>query len=218
MKRTLKVRSAAILVAFALSACATPEPVRDLANKTAANVTQVGSHLKALSATSESVARARARNVARLKATVREVRKRHTLDIALIKISGDTESITRVGEIMAWMTEARAAARGMTVAEFEEAPKEDAVDPVSADVKTVMVSLESLDSKTTALGQFGKTLAALSNRDDLKARAKFLIGYVQEVRAEVDNKREPAAAAAEAAKTTAAGAASGAATEAAAKK
>ena len=203
MNPILRRCSAVVLAALALSACATPEPVRDLASKTAANVTQVGGHLKALGDTAESIARARARNVARLKATVGEVRSRHSLDIALIKKTGDAASLTKKNDILAWMTEARAAARGMTVEEFEKAQEEGAVDPVSAEVRKVMDSLESLDPKTQTLDQVGKTLAALSQKDDVKARARFLVGYVKEVRAGVDEKQKAAAEAAMAAKSTA---------------
>lgn len=203
MTQTLRNRSAVVLTTLALVACGTPEPVRDLATKTAANVTQVGTHLKTLGAAAEGVASARARNVARLKAEVREVRKRHTLDIALIKKTGDAQSLTLKREIIEWMTEARAAARGMTVEEFNAAPKKGSVDLVSADIKAVMDSLKSLDPKTKALGQVGKVLAALATEDDIKARAKFLFGYVKEVRAEIDKKEKAAAAAAKEAKSKA---------------
>ncbi len=203
MNQILKTSTTLVLATFALAACGTPGPVRDLASRTAANVSQVSTHLKALSASTKGVASARARNVARLKATVREVRRRHTLDIALTKKAGDGGSLALKDEIVAWMTEARAAARGMTVAEFKKAPKVGSVDRVSDDIKEVMDSLESLDPKTKALVQVAKTLAALSKKDDLKARAKFLIGYVKEIRAEMDEKEKAADAAAKSAKSTA---------------
>ena len=203
MNQILKTCSTLFIATIALTACGTPGPVRDLASRTAANVSQVGTHLKTLSATTNGVAAARARNVARLKATVREVRRRHTLDIALTKKTGDSDSLTFKAELVEWMTEARAAARGMTVAEFKKAPKVGSVDLVSDDIKAVMDSLESLDPKTKALVQVAKTLAALSKKDDVKARARFLIGYVKEVRAAIDEREKAAAAAAKASKSTA---------------
>ena len=133
------------------------------------------------------------------------------LDIALTKKSGDTASLARKTELLDWMTEARAAARGMTVEEFKKAPKEGSVDLVSADIDAVMKSLQSLKPKIDALTQVGSTLAALSKKDDIKARATFLVGYVKQVRAEIDKKEKAAAAAAAAAKATAGGAAAAAA-------
>ena len=195
------IAALAAVLAAALSACSTPEPVRDLATRTAANVTQVGSHLQNLDTASDNVAEARATNVARLKDTVREVRGRHSLDIALIKKSGDASSLTLKNEIADWIIEARAAAHGMTVKEFEAQQEREAIDPFAADIKAIMDSLENLDTKSAELREVGKLLAELSKEDDLEARVHFLAAYVKEVRREVEEKQVAAEAAAATAKS-----------------
>lgn len=198
--RARKVVLAAMVTAV-LSACGTPQPVRDLATRTAANVTQVGSHLKSLDTASDNVAEARAANVARLKDTVRDVRGRHSLDIALIKKSGDASSLTLKNDIADWLIEARAAAHGMTVQEFRAQEEGEAIDPFAADIKAIMDSLENLDTKSAELREVGKMLAALSKEDDLEARVSFLAAYVKEVRREVEEKQAAAEESAAAAKS-----------------
>jgi hypothetical protein len=197
-----------VFATFGLNACGTPASVNDLATRTAANVSQVGTHLQNLSRTAEWIATARARNIANLKATVREVEKRHTLDIALIEQTGDRGLLTEKDRLAEWMTKARAAARGMTVAEFKNAPKSGSINQFSDDIKEVTNSLESLDAKTAALNQVAKKLAALSKKDDTEARARYLISYVKEIRTSIEEKREVAATAAEASKSAAETAAS----------
>ncbi len=203
MRGSARKLTASIVLAVTLGACGTPEPVRELATRTAANTSQVGSQLKKLDAASENVALARATNVARLKDTVRDVRGRHTLDIALTKKSGDSRSLAQKDEIAQWIVEARAAAHGMTVQEFKARQGREPVDPFSADIEAIMAGLETLDTKATELSEVSKTLAELSKEDDLKARTQFLIEYVKTVRKEVEEKEAAAAKSAEAAKSTA---------------
>jgi len=186
-------------VAVGLAACETPEPVRKLASRTAANVSQVSTHLETLKTASNSVATARVRNAAQLKSSVNDVRKRHTLDIALIKKAGDTKGLQLKKDIEEWMLEARAIARGMTLDEFKKAPDARRVDLVGAELERVTAELESFDTKKKALNDVAKTLAALSKKDDPKARIRFLIGYVKEVRDEVKEKQDEAKKAAESA-------------------
>ncbi len=45
MNQILKTSTTLVLATFALAACGTPGPVRDLASRTAANVSQVSTHL-----------------------------------------------------------------------------------------------------------------------------------------------------------------------------
>jgi hypothetical protein len=192
----------AAAVSLAVAACGTPEPVRDLATRTAANAGQVGNQLRDLNATSQSVADARATNLAQLKSTVRDVRGRHSLDIALIRQTGDANSLSLKDNIAKWIVEARAAAHNMTVSEFEAWQKTVPVDAFSADVKAIMNNLANLDTKAKELREVGKVLAELSKEDDPQARVQFLVAYVKEVRKEVDAKQAAAEAAARAAKST----------------
>lgn len=193
----------AAMLALGLAACGTPEPVRELASRTAANTAQVGNQLNNLNAASQTVAEARATNVARLKSTVREVRERHSLDLALTKKSGDSSSISVKNELETWILEARAAAHAMTVDEFKAWQRTAPVDSFSADVKAIMDSLATLDTKSEQLKEVGKMLADLSEEDDLKARVQFLVAYVKEVHKEVEEKQAAAEEAAKKAKSAA---------------
>jgi hypothetical protein len=202
MRPALSCAVLASVIALSLSACSTPKPVRDLATRTAANSAQVAAQLKNLNTASENVAHARATNVALLMKTVRDIRERHSLDIALTKKSGDGSNLKLKEEIAAWIVEARAAAHAMTVEEFKAWQAKAPVDSFSADIKTILSSLESLDTKSQELTEVGKVLAELSKEEDLKARAQFLVGYAKQVYAEVEEKRKVAEESADAAKST----------------
>lgn len=195
------------VVAVGLCACGTPEAVRELATKTAANVSLVGSSLDNVGSSAVEVAAARARNVARLKETIREVRGRHSLDIVLANTTGDAKAVASKDKIRAWMVEARSAARGMTVEEFKKAGENEAVDQYSADVEAIMAELETLDTKVKALQRVSKTLAKLSKKEDVAQQIKFLVKYAKTVRKELDEKEEAADKSAGSAKSKADGAA-----------
>jgi len=185
-------------VVLTLSACSTPQPVLELAEKTAINVSIVNSHLKNLAADNNNLSLARSQNIAHLKEAVREIQKRHALDMALTEKT-DPQSITKKQELATWLTQIRAAARNMTVQQFDNRSETQDVDPFSADVQDIMGSLQSYKPDSEKLAKTAEILATLSKEDSVSGRLKFMQAYIKEVKADIDkNKKDANQASAEA--------------------
>ena len=160
-----------------VTACGTPEEVKDLAGKTAANTAFVGTALRELSQNSRAVAELRAASIARLKAATIEVRSRVELHRALNNESGNSAVDSRVQQLNKWSA---------------------AVDKIFAagevDEKTlatgILATRTEHEDRSKALVKIAKILAELAKEDSFKDRAKFFSTYVRTVSKEVKTKRE----------------------------
>jgi hypothetical protein len=170
-------RSAIIGFCLVVTACGTPEEVKDLAGKTAANTAFVGTALRELSQNSRAVAELRAASIARLKAATIEVRSRVELHRALNNESGNSAVDSRVQQLNKWSA---------------------AVDKIFAagevDEKTlatgILATRTEHEDRSKALVKIAKILAELAKEDSFKDRAKFFSTYVRTVAKEVKTKRE----------------------------
>ena len=162
-----------LIVFLALGACATPEPVLDLAEKTAANTAFVSVTLQGIAKQSRRIAELRAANIARLHAVNADLRSRHNLDVALTEKSGDSAASSLVSEIEAWSKK---------VAEIQAA----AVVDESKFVQEVLASRAELEARSKELAAVGKLLADLAKKESFKDRVKFLKGFVRDVAKEVE--------------------------------
>jgi hypothetical protein len=159
---------AAALVALALAACSTPETVRDLAEKTAANTAFVSRQLTDLSADNLHIAELRARNIARLNQANRQVQARHAFDLLLIEKTESSAILSTQKDLQAWNDKVQDV---LTVA----------ADAEEKEVKILLAAQTRMDDKSTELNAVAKALARLAEEDDLKTRAAFIAGYVKEV-------------------------------------
>lgn len=187
--RRIAVTALGAIIGIALVGCSTPERVRDLAEKTAANTSSVAIQLNELASDYRKIAELRARNVARLNARNREVRGRYDLDLALITEAGDSASTTRQRDLETWIKKVEGFFKSAADAEDQE-------------VKALLAAQTKLDTKSKELLKVAKALAKLAKEDDLKTRAAFLAGYIKEVAKEAKQKREASKKAATAAAKT----------------
>ena len=89
------------LTAVGLAGCGTPEPVRELSEKTAANVIFVSEQLKQLERESREVAALRAANIARLHRVNEEFRAEYDFDRTLSEKVGDIDVLPVVSSEIA---------------------------------------------------------------------------------------------------------------------
>lgn len=155
-----------------LAACSTPAPVREMSEKTAANVTFVSVQLKQLEHESREVAALRAANIARLHRVNEEFRAEYEFDKALTEKSGDRNSLQ---ELEAWSNRVKQFHKDLDKIEQEK----------QLQIEALRVGLAD---RATELAAVAENLAALAEDDSLKDRAIFLAGYFSEVRDAVDTR------------------------------
>jgi hypothetical protein len=165
----------ALLALAALSACATSRPPQDLAERTAANVGVIGSHLKRLSQDSSDLADLRATNVATLHAANAKRRAAYNYDLALTRKSGGDANLDLIPQLEAWSKEVDAVFKAADNAEKERK-------------EAILGTQTSLDTRSEALAQIAEALAALAKSDSVADRARFLAGYAGQLRKEIDDR------------------------------
>jgi hypothetical protein len=165
----------ALFCVAALSACATSQAPQQLAERTAANVGVIGSHLKRLAQDSGDLADLRATNVATLHAANAKRRAAYNYDLALTKKSGGQANLDLIPQLEAWGKEVDAVFKAADNAEKE---RKDAV----------LGTQTSLDTKSEALAPIAEALAALAKDDNVADRAQFLAGYAGQLRKEIDDR------------------------------
>lgn len=160
-----------------VSACSTEQPVRLLAEKTAANAGVISAHLHTLSLESSKLANLRAANIARLHAANTRLRASYNYDIALTKRSGGSEHLALIEQLEQWGKEIDAIFR---VAENAEKDRKAAV----------LATQTKLDTKSEALSRIAQTLATLAQEESHADRAKFLARYAKDLTEEMKTQLE----------------------------
>jgi hypothetical protein len=157
-----------------LSACSTQQPVRELAEKTAANAGVISAHLNTLSLASSNLADLRAANIARLHAANTQLRASYNYDIALTKRSGREAKahLDLIAELQAWGKEIDDIFRTAENAEKERKA-------------AVLATQTKLDTQSESLTRIAQALATLAREETSAERATFLAGYAKELADEI---------------------------------
>ena len=161
------------LLAGLLAACTTPSAVRNLADKTAANVGTIGAHLQQLGQNSEEIATLRADNISRLHAVNTEIRTRFEYDVELTKKASGEGFQRLITQIKDW---------GNKVKEIFAKAK----DAEAARKQAILVTQSKLGDKSKALAEVAQALAALAQEDKPADRLRFLKGYAKDLKKELD--------------------------------
>jgi len=172
-------RSGRTLVAGAMTllsvaACGTPEPVRETAEKTAANVIFVSAQLKQLERESREVAALRAANIARLHRVNEEFRAAYNFDRALSEKVGDSNKLS---ELKSWSEKVEQFHKDLE--EIEQKKRQQ-----------IEAARTKLADRSKELALVAEKLAVLAEEDSFKDRAKFLAGFIKDVGKEVDARLE----------------------------
>lgn len=176
-----------VVLAGLLTACGTPQQVRDLADRTAANVGTISAHLQQLGQNSEEIAVLRADNISRLHAINTEMQARYEYDIELTRKAGREGNLALIDQIKAWRNKVKeifAKAKGAEAQHKE----------------TVLATQTTLDNKSKSLAEVAQALAALAKEDRPADRVRFLTGYARDLKNELDKALEADDASAKAAK------------------
>ncbi len=160
-----------------LAACSTPSDVRNLADKTAANVGIISTQLQRLERNSRGIAEFRAANIAQLHAANTELRARYKYYVELTKKASGEGFLGLIRQIKEW---------GDKVKEiFAKAEKAEAA------LKTQILATQTeLDTKSKALAEIAQALATLAKEDKLSDRVRFLKGYAKDLKKELDTALE----------------------------
>ncbi len=161
-------------VAFSITACTTPEPVREMAEKTAVNVIFVSEQLKQLERESRNISALRAANIARLHRVNVEFRAEYDFDKALIAKVGGRNNLS---ELESWSKKVKTFHSDLDEIEQEK----------QQEIEANRIKLADRSKELAAVAEM---LAALSEEESFKDRAKFLAGFFKEVSAEVQSKLE----------------------------
>lgn len=162
-----------ILMVGPLAGCATPIEVRELADKTAANVGTISVHLRRLAQNSREVAELRAANISRLHAANANLRARYEYDVVLTKKAGGQQNLDLIQQIEDWKRK---------VEEIFEKAKGAEADRK----KEILETQTELDVKSKALAEIAQALAAMAKEDKPADRVRFLRGYAKDLKTELD--------------------------------
>jgi hypothetical protein len=174
MSKPFAVFSSFVLV---LSACATEQPVRNLAERTAANAGVISAQLKRLNQESSEVAELRATNIATLHAANAQLRANYNYDMALTKRSGGQSNLNLINLLETWGKEIDEIFK---VAENAEKERKAAI----------LSTQRALDPKSESLAQVAQALATLAKEESSEDRARFLAGYARQLDAETKTQLE----------------------------
>jgi hypothetical protein len=162
-----------LVLAGLLAACATPPEVRELADKTAANVGTISAHLRRLDQNSREIAEFRADNIAQLHAANTELRAQYEYDVELTKEASGAGFLALIDKIKAWAEKVEAI--------FAKGQNSDA-----ALKARILDTQMKLDAKSKALAEIAQSLATLAKEDKVSDRVRFLKGYAQDLKKELD--------------------------------
>ena len=156
-----------------LSACATPQPVRNLAERTATNAGVLSAQLNRLAQESGQLAELRAANIARLHAANTALRVSYNYDLALTKKSGAQTNLDLIPQLEAWLKEVDGIFKASDDAEKERKA-------------AILATQTKLDTKSAGLGEIAQALATLAKEESVPQRASFLAGFAKELKEEID--------------------------------
>jgi hypothetical protein len=181
-------RATLLVVTLLGAGCATPAPVLQLAERTSGNVSLVNTQLEMLAQDSRRLAEVRAANIGRLQADMSEVKLRYDIDLEVMERTGETSRIDQARSLRDFVQKlAKLREESARAAREREA--------------RVIARYQALAVPAQQLNQLASELAVLGKDEDLKARVKFLSGYVESVAAEVKARQKEKEAATDKAKT-----------------
>jgi outer membrane murein-binding lipoprotein Lpp len=173
MTRGERPTCGAFLVVTLLGAgCATPAPVLQLAERTSGNVSLVNTQLEMLAQESRRIAEVRAANIGRLQGDMSEVKLRYDIDLEVMQQAGEASRIDQAKTLREFV---------LKLAKLQEESARAAREREAR----VIARYQALTVPAQQLNQLASELAVLGKDEDLKARVKFLSGYVESVAAEV---------------------------------
>jgi outer membrane murein-binding lipoprotein Lpp len=170
----LNAKIVLVVAGIFLVGCSGPaKEVLQLADKTAANVGTISAHLRQLSQNSREMAGLRADSIARLHQANAKLRADYEYDVELVRKSGDASNLALIGEIETWTK------------------KVDDIFKKSEDVaearrKLVLDTQSALDAKSKALSGIAQLLATLAKEDKPKDRVRFLKGFAEDLKSNLD--------------------------------
>lgn len=177
MKSNLATLVLGGLLAGLLAACTTPSAVRNLADKTAANVGMISAHLRQLGQNGEEIATLRADNISRLHAINTEMQARYEYDVELTKMASGEGFQHLITQIKNW---------GNKVKEIFAKAK----DTEATRKQAILATQTKLGDKSKALAEVAQALAALAQEDKPADRLRFLKGYAKDLKKELDTALE----------------------------
>ncbi len=185
--RAIRLRALALslLAGGSVAACATPGPVRDLTEKTGANVSFVSTQLRRLAQDSRRLADGRAGNAARLHAQTTNLKLGLEADTEILR-KVDNARVSKVRELQEFA--------GRIIQSHAESAKAE------TDRRTrIVAGQHALEAPGSQLSTVASGLAALAKEDEPRARLEFLAGFVQTVGKEVEDRQKDKQAATKAA-------------------
>lgn len=163
---------AMLILPVAVTGCATPPAVRQLAERTGGNVSLINTQLQMLVRESRRIAEVRAANVGRLQADVSEVKLRYDIDVEVMQRTGEGERISQAKELR----------------EFVEKLvklQDDAARAAREREARVIARYQALAIPSKQLNEITSELVILGKDEDVTARVKFISAYAESVAAEV---------------------------------
>ena len=173
MKTNRYAAFACALCLFLLSACSTPGPVRNLAERTATNVGVISAQMNALDQESRQLADLRAANIARLHAANTALRASYNYDLALTKQSGAQTGLDLIPKLAEWLKDVNEIFKASDGAEKDRK-------------EAILATQTKLDTKSVALSEIAQALATLAKEESMAQRASFLAGYAKDLGKEID--------------------------------
>jgi hypothetical protein len=165
----------ALIAILAVSGCSTPRSVRQLSDRTSANLASLSDQLKRFAEGHANIAEARAQTYAGEIRAVSELRQRLDNLIAIKKISGQGDVLTTFEAILD-ESDRQASAHAALLNEQQNTFSE------------VTASLERVSVPSKQLDVLSKNLSSLTANESLTDRGKALYQFYSDVRKETEKK------------------------------
>lgn len=171
---TILYRAALLVYATAwLTACSTPQAVRDLAENTAANIGVLSAQVARVGQESRQLTQVRSANIAQLHAANARLRANFNYDLELTKKAGGASNLKLIDAIKQWGANVTAI---FAAADNAKAQRKE----------SILARHTKLDSKSQTLAKIASSLAGLAKEESAKDRVRFLVGFSKQLKNEVD--------------------------------
>jgi outer membrane murein-binding lipoprotein Lpp len=164
-----------VLAGLTVTGCSTPRSVRQLSDRTSANLATLSDQLKRLAEGHANIAQARAQTYAAETRAVSELRQKLDNLIAIRRISGQGDILTSF-QVILNESDRQAAAHAALQKE-----QQDTFAEVTASLEKVSVPSKQLD-------ELSKNLSSLTADESLTDRAKALYQFYSDVRNETEKR------------------------------
>ena len=176
--RTTRYQAALFICAAGwLTACTTPQAVRELAEKTAANIGVLSTQVARVGQESRKLTQIRSANIAQLHAANARLRASYNYDVELTKKAGGASNLKLIDSIDQWAAKVTAIFAAADSAEAERKLE-------------IIASHSKLDTKSQTLAEIASSLAGLAKKESANDRVRFLVGFSKQLKVEVDRQLE----------------------------